>query len=404
MPRRRRTLNEQLLDDLLHHAGLLPQFEDAELRQAVRILDRAHREIKAEITARIRDLVERGIATATDRQLGRLRALQRDIRGILLEAYQRLGKRLTADLRAFAREEADFYAGSLGRLASLTNGALVIHTLAPELLRAIVTDDPFQGRLLADWVEKLAGDEFNRLKNAIDQGLVVGDSMDGIIRRIYGTRGRPKFGAAVFTSRREVETIVRTAVQHVSARVQAETVAANLDIVSAVRWLATLDSDTCELCMARDGHLYDPATKEPLDQETREKVSEARIAAAPGAFPPWGDGPGKLHFRCRCVEQIVVKSLRELGIDLDQRDVEGRRAATTPAGLVNGDVPASTTYPDWLRTQPRHVVDDILGEARAELFLSGKLEFSQLFEPTGEFLTVGELRERFGRILEEAGF
>lgn len=397
MPRRR-TLNEQLRDDLLRHAGLLPQFEDDQLRRAVRLLDDAHVEIKAEIVARLARLVDRGIAAASDRELGRLRQLLRDIRALLLAAYERLGKRLTRDLRRFAIEEADFFAKSLGRLEALAGGLVSISSLAPALVYTLVTEDPFQGRLLSGWVEKLAGDEFQRVKSAIDQGLLRGEGMDKIIRRIYGTRGEPSFGSAVFRSRREVETIVRTAVQTVSARVQAQTVAANLDVVSAVRWLATLDSDTCELCMVRDGHLYDPATKAQLDPGKR-KVLDSAIEADPGAWPPWGAGPGQIHMRCRCVEQIVVKSLRELGIDAAETPVEGRRAATTPEGLVNGDVPASTTYPEWLRTQPRKVIDDILGEARADLFLSGRLKFSQFFEASGNFLTLDELAAKYRGIL-----
>jgi hypothetical protein len=155
----------------------------------------------------------------------------------------------------------------------------------------------------------------------------------------------------------------------------------------------------CPLCMSRDGHLYDPATKQPLDPATKEKVPVQQRVANPGAWPPWGAGPGHIHMRCRCVEQIVTKSLRELGIDIDEVAVEGRRAATTPEGLVNGDVPDSVTFAEWLRTQPRRVVEDILGEARAELFLSGRLTFSQLFEASGDFLPLEDLRDRFAAIL-----
>lgn len=389
--RPRKTLNQQLVDDLLRHASLLPQFEDDELRRLIGILDEAHDEISGKISTRLRDLVSKGIALATDDDLADLRELLREIKALLVSAYQRLKRRLTRDLRRFAEAEAEFFQQSLARTEAAAAAAasggvtLTVGGVAVELAHAIVTDDPFQGKVLSEWIEGLADGEVERLRSAIDQGLFQGESVQQIVRRIYGTRGEPKRGTVIFSSRRDVETFVRTAVQHVSSGIQARTVAENAHLLKSVRWMATLDSATCELCASRDGKLYDPATYEPQDDG-----------------PPWGAGPGRIHPNCRCVEQPVVKSLSDLEIEGEEREVRGERAATTSDLLVNGTVPDTTTYGEWLKTQPEPVVEQILGTTRAKLFLSGRVSFTRLIAAGGGFLSVAELRKRFASILEAA--
>lgn len=401
-PRRRpRSLNEQLLDDILRHASLLPQFEDEQIRQLVRMLDQTHAELGEKIRSRLRRLIGEGLSTVDNPTVNALRRLLREIQAILVQVYRRAGRRLTGQLKAFVRDEADFFLRSLGRITGMTGGRVAVQGLAIEVLEALVERDPLGARPLAGWFEDLAVNEVRRIRNAIEQGVLQGEGMQAIVRRLYGTRGETKKGTVIFESRRHLETVVRTAVQGVSARVQMKTLAANQDVIKAVRWLATLDDSTCEICFSRDGHLYDPLTFTPLDPKTMAQVPDEEIAAHPGKWPPWGAGPAEIHPRCRCTPNFITKSLRELGIDLPQTDVVGERAATTPDQRVNGTVPGNTTYPEWLRTQPRWVVEQILGEARAELFLSGRLEFSDLFEPTGQFLTLEELRERFGRILDD---
>jgi hypothetical protein len=402
-PRRRpRSLNEQLLDDLLRHASLLPQFEDEQIRQLVRMLDQTHAELGEKIRARLRRLIGEGQPTVDNPTVTALRRLLREIQAILVQVYRRAGRRLTRELKLFAREEADFFLRSLGRLTDATAGRVAIHELAFEVLEALVERDPLGARPLAGWFEDLATNEVRRIRNAIEQGVLQGESMSSIVRRLYGTRGETKKGAIIFESRRHLETVVRSAVQGVSARVQMKTLEANRDVVKAVRWLATLDKDTCEICFSRDGHVYDPLTFAPLDPSTMRTIPDSEIAANPGKWPSWGAGPAEIHLRCRCQPNFIIKSLAELGINLPQTEVVGERAATTPDQRVNGTVPGNTTYPDWLRSQPRWVVDQILGEKRAALFLAGRLEFADLFEPTGEFLTLGELRQRFGAILDDA--
>ena len=66
-------------------------------------------------------------------------------------------------------------------------------------------------------------------------------------------------------------------------------------------------------------------------------------------------------------------------------------------------MPGRTTYPDWLRKQPRGVVEDVLGETRAKLFLDGKLELNGFVDHRGGTLTLAELRAREAAAFKRAG-
>lgn len=104
---------------------------------------------------------------------------------------------------------------------------------------------------------------------------------------------------------------------------------------------------------------------------------------------PWGDGPGRLHFNCRSVSVPVLKSWRELGIDIDDMP-PGTRAS------MDGQVPADTTYGQWLSRQSAARQDEILGPERGKLLRSGRVTFERFSDDRGQWLTLDELRAKLG--------
>ena len=147
---------------------------------------------------------------------------------------------------------------------------------------------------------------------------------------------------------------------------------ANADIVEGYRWVSTLDSRTSELCQSLDGQRFD---------------------LGEGPMPP-------AHPNCRSTVVPVTKTFRELGIDLPELP-EGTRAS------IGGQVPASLTYFEWLKTQPASFVEEALGPTRAAVFLKGglsadefgKLQLGRNFRP----LTIEEMRELAPKVFERAG-
>jgi len=70
------------------------------------------------------------------------------------------------------------------------------------------------------------------------------------------------------------------------------------------------------------------------------------------------------------------------------RDTDGTRPSET------GEVSAKTTYPQWLRRQPKAFQDEVLGKARAKLFRDGKLPIDRFIDDRGNTLTLAELVSR----------
>ena len=105
----------------------------------------------------------------------------------------------------------------------------------------------------------------------------------------------------------------------------------------------TLDSRTTETCRLRDGKQYSPITHRPI-----------------GHSYPWLGGPGKAHWQCRSTSVPVTKSFKELGIDIDELPPAERAS-------MDGQVPAETTYAQWIKRQPAARQDQILGPVRGAL-------------------------------------
>lgn len=132
-------------------------------------------------------------------------------------------------------------------------------------------------------------------------------------------------------------------------------------------------------CRLRDGKQYTNTGHRPI-----------------GHSYPWLGGPGRAHWRCRSVGVPVTKSFRDLGIDIDELS-PGTRAS------MDGQVPADTTYGQWLKRQSAARQDDVLGPTRGALFRRGGLTIDKFADERGRELTLAELRERDAEAFSRAG-
>ena len=203
-----------------------------------------------------------------------------------------------------------------------------------------------KGSTLAEMVDAYEQGTRRAFYAAIRQGWNQHETMPQIAARVRDIVPAAKRGA---------ESAARTAIGHVSNTARHELMQANADVLSGEMWLATLDSATCMVCGSLDGHVWDIGT--------------------PHEYPPD-------HPNCRCVISPVVKSWRELGVNRDEVP-EGTRAA------MNGQVPASVKFRDWLKGQPRGVQEEVLGKARTAMFRAG-LPLANMVD-RGGVLTLKEL-------------
>ncbi|MBQ4853229.1 hypothetical protein IMW82_00850 [Rhodanobacter sp. B2A1Ga4] len=146
----------------------------------------------------------------------------------------------------------------------------------------------------------------------------------------------------------------------------------NDDLIVGVRWLGTLDTASRPECRIRDGLIYSKAPSHaPINHEV-----------------PWLGGPGHIHARCRCIGLPVMRTWRELGIDLPEL-LPGTRASMT------GPVSAALTYGEWIAAQADEIQRKALGDERATLMRVGGLAFYQLYDASGTYLSIDRLRTLF---------
>ncbi|MGS5255056.1 hypothetical protein ACVD07_20860, partial [Escherichia coli] len=183
---------------------------------------------------------------------------------------------------------------------------------------------------------------------------------------------------ALQMSRANAASIAKTAVGHLAATARESFARANNDLIKGKQWLSTLDNRTTPQCRIRDRLKY------TLDNKPV------------GHSVPYLQGPGKIHFCCRSTETFILKSAKELGIDV--RDISPAERASMD-GVVAGD----TTYREWFLRQPYTRQKQIVGETRAKLIRDGGMSPDEFYTDKGEWLTLKQLRERDAQVFRKAG-
>ncbi len=239
------------------------------------------------------------------------------------------------------------------------------------MVYAAAMAQPFQGRLLSEWAENLESDRLARIVNAVRRGYLAGDTVETIARSVRGHANKDYRDGALQMSRANAASIAKTAVNHLAATARNSFTSANSDIVKGKQWLSTLDNKTSHDCIIRDLLRYTLDNK-PIGHKI-----------------PYLQGPGKIHFCCRSTETLIIKSWRELGIDIDEMD-EGTRAS------MDGQVPAKTTYLEWLARQPAQRQDQVLGAERGRLFRAGEIDLADMFTDKGEWISLERLKHLSG--------
>ncbi len=354
------SVNEALQDKAIQHAVLIQRYGTGVADKIVRLLNSADAEIVEKLAARLALIEERGfdMGKATT---ARLEAVLDEMRALNSAIYSQVAEALTDELVDFSAVEANFQ-----RQAIVTSVGVDLSTTlpSPERLRAIVTETPMEGRLLANWAEGMEGGRIDRISQAVRQGMIQGEGTDAIVRRIRGTKTAQYSDGILDISRRSAQSIVRTSVNHISNVAAQATWKANDHLVKGWQYLATLDSRTTVTCAGLSGQTF-----------------------------PVGEGPiPPRHIGCRSISVPVTKSFRELGVDKDELPA-GKRAS------MDGQVAGDTTFSKWLNMKGAATQDKVLGKTRAELFRSGKLDLQQFIKNDGTVLTLEQLRDRYPSLL-----
>lgn len=351
------TINKKLRNEAIYHRVNLVSYENNLIKESLKLLNIVDRELSAQLYIALDDL------SASDFKISRLETMLNSVKSL-----SSFSDYLFGELGAFCEYESNYqYSLFKSLLPDIVTSKYPLMQVTPNQLFSAVKSKPFQGRLLSEWVSNIEDDRIKRIANAVRAGYVTGETTEQIIRRVRGTKKNRYKDGVLETSKRNASSLIHSAVAHTAAISRDEFSKANNELIKGKQWLSTLDTSTTPMCIIRDLKQYTLDNK-PI-----------------GHNIPYGAGAGKLHFCCRSVETFILKSYRELGIDIDEVPI-GTRAS------MDGQVPAKTSYLEWLRSQSKERQEQVLGAERARLLREGIVEPEKFFTRDGHVLTLNDLK------------
>jgi len=208
--------------------------------------------------------------------------------------------------------------------------ALALIPLGLQAREKIVVNTSVRGLTLDRRMTELSSVTLNDLFEAL--GVTLNDN---------GTAGQfqQRINAAIKTSGRNLETLIRTTATDVRSRTKEEFYSRTG--IERYFYSAVLDNQTTEICISLDGKIF------------RVKF---------GPLPPQ-------HFGCRSSIVGIIKG----GGEID-----------------------SINYDQWLRSRSAADQDEILGRTKGRIFREGKLNLDIFVNRIGKPLTLQEIGERLG--------
>ena len=338
------SVNDILNDRGIRHAVFLQRLSADESRKVVRLLNsRIIPGLKARIAKEIDKLATTGGSQAG---LRRLERMLRTTNGVLAGGAKTIEGQQVKSLSKIAASEAKWQK-ALFKTATPALGGVNFTDPSPAVLQQLIKETPIVGAPLKKQWKTWHATTQAALRKEMQIGMSIGESVPQMSKRVAKVTGK---------SVKDAKVIVRTSMTHITTRAREETYKANEDVIKGVRIVATLDDRTTEICMGQDGRVYDIGT---------------------GWRPPG-------HFQCRSTTVPVMKSWKELGFDLKELSPSTRAS-------MNGQVPATQTYGQWLKQQSKEVQNEALGPGKAEVFRRGGLDIRKFTDSTNQPLTLAQL-------------
>lgn len=262
---------------------------------------------------------------------------------------------MDAESIAAAKEHGYLAAGDP---TELTVG-LTVAAPSETMLASLIKNTLIEGAPSSAWWSRQSLDTAFRFANAVRQGIAQGETNEQIFRKV---------GEVTDLAGRNSRSLIQTSIMQVASDARVAVIEANTDIYSGFRHLSTLDGHTTPQCVARSGLMW-TLDKEPIGHDL------------PFKQPP-------VHWGCRSVMLGVLKSFKELGINLPE-----------PQGLTRasaeGQIDRSTTFASFLSRRSVAEQDAQLGAGRAQLWRDGKITLRDLVDNRGNPLSLEQLRSKY---------
>ena len=331
------------------HAIFVGRFAGSQIKEVIPFLERIRR-------TTISRLAQENI---TEINKSRLTALTKELDEAMIEAYDKMGKKLTENMKQFADYEADFSARMFTKATkadfTVPNGKTIEAAVFSNPI-ALTTDSISIEAALAQFSKQ----KRKQMINVIKDGIIAGRTSDEVVKDIDFVSKK--------IQRNHAAALVRTVTNHVSTAARQATVDDNQDVVEGVEWVSTLDGRTTHTCQSLDGKVF---------------------AENKGPRPP-------LHWGCRST--VIPKVKKEFSV-VDKIKTERPAVGGGGAETVSG----KTTYNSWLKKQSAQFQDEVLGSGKGKLFREGGLSVNQFVDANFQPLTLEQLRRKEPLAFEKAG-
>lgn len=391
-----KTANEELYDAMVRHQIYLLRFSSKLSLDLLGLLKGSEKEMF--------DILQRELPFGS--RMVSMKDWQKTTSAIRAAVKPRLGtwnqcfEMLEESGKELAITEANFHAQALQAAAPVV---LTLNIPSSNLLEAIATHNPFEGAVLREWVENMSSNDIRRIANAVQQGMVNGESMERIITRVRGTGAALGRDGAIAATNAQAQAVVRTAVQSIANAARDTFLDDNADIITEEQFVATLDSRTTPVCRANDGKRF------PLGKGPRPPLHfgcrSLRIAYIDGVS--LSNRPAKASTEKMLLSEYGQSKGYGKITERDQlpRGTKGAYDEWKRRRIreLTGQVPAEETYQSWLKKQSAAFQDDVLGKAKAQLFRNGGLPLDRFVNRAGDELTLKELVKKERQAFIDAG-
>lgn len=334
------TINNELQTNIIRRRALLSMYERRLGSELDRILRNHNRTL---VRLGTQQGVTAGLITVYNREIRR--------------TYRRIYNMALGELNRLYASEAAFNTSQLNTLLRNVYDARGIPS-GFSIRDLLIRDNKNLSQHLASISTSQRAIVNGVVRTGLSEGLTNNQIVSNIRRR------------STLLARTQVAALTRTAVTQITNDASARIYDLNSDVVRGYTYTATLDGRTSIICGRLDGRTFS------LRSEYQPK-------------PPQ-------HFNCRSTTIPVVKSANEL-MNTDSRRIMKRNLNNiTPArrASINGQVPARTTYSDWLVDQPNEIKLNLLGsQQRVTLFNEGNLTLSQFSNTEGRLLSIEALEK-----------
>ncbi len=406
------TANKEYFDAQLRHQIGVRRYTAGEVRRMLELIGKADKELATKLRKRLQAFGDGPI----DLQSARWKALAKDIREARQALWKQANQQSLESGIAFSDVEVDFEQRMIQAALPIEVNLAAVNLAQ---LHASIKNNPFAGgsnaaRNLAQWWAGVSLADQQRILEALQMGVIQGESVQSLVRRVIGTKRNQFADGVLATSRRNAEAIVRTFTNFVSNTAREEVWKANNDIIQALRWNSTLDGRTSAVCRGRDGHfapvpgetlppgkftprLQPPTARPPAHPNCRSIMTA--VLDSDGVMDRAGERPfvrstvpprrREKEFRKEAISEIGQTNWRKLSPG--QRNAEVRKRRLDWGRRNIGTVPPDTNYNDWLADQPAAFQDEVLGKTKGKLFRTGKIKMDQYVDRRGNELTLDEL-------------